>query len=319
MRQYTTDHIDGNPYVVYHITWSLPPDTLVTPFPFRAPDGGIHYPLQGEGYYWACEVETALLAFPECIQIIRGYGFNMATSLKPFTFVQELFEARKVYKAAGDHTQLVIKLGLNSLYGKTAQTVGFENSLPPFQSFIWAGLITASIRAELYKAAMTNPGAIIAFCTDGIFSTDPIPSLTIGENLGEWEYKAYDTLFIIKPGFYMAKSKKLECSTTRGFRRSTINFENLKQEWNDNGIAGKITVQDSHFNGMKQTKGNPLTWRKWVTAPRTLNFWPSRDYPDQVSISPCQFRMLPVSKKDGVSMPYKYKPLEDDTETEIID
>lgn len=320
MKQYTTlDYEPENPYVIYHIKWKLPPDTLIAPFPFRAPDGGIHYPLEGEGYYWSCEVETALKYYPCSIKIIMAYGFLMATDLKPFAFVRELFEARKVYKANNDHTQLVIKLGLNSLYGKTAQTVGFENTAPPFQSFIWAGLITATVRASLYNAVMEAPGDVIAFATDGIYSLGELPTLAIGENLGEWEHTKYDTMFIAKPGFYQLMKGNKETSTTRGFRRSTINFNHLKAVWNSHGISGKITVQDTHFLGMKQTKGNPAKWRRWIVTPRTLNLWPSRDYPQQTNISPCQFRMLPPASKPGVSLPYKYTPLDENIESEIID
>jgi hypothetical protein len=315
MIPYHIRELSDNPLTVYHIKWNLPAGIPFTPFPFRVVDGGIHYPLQGEGYYWHCEVVTALKYYPNCIEVIEGFGFYTSEE-RPFEFVQGLFEARKQFKKLHDHTELVIKLGLNSLYGKTAQTVSYKGCKPPYQSFIYAGLITANTRAKLFDAAMESPSSIIAFCTDGIYSTEKLDKLSIGKDLGQWEVDSYDEFFIVKPGFYIAKREGKESSTTRGFRRSTVDFVELRRQWQDNGLAGNLTVEDSHFLGMKATKGNPDTWRSWVVSPRTLSFWPSRDIPDQTSSEPCKFRMMPVQCCEGLSLPYKWRELIENIELE---
>jgi hypothetical protein len=67
----------------------------------------------------------------------------------------------------------VIKSGLNSLSGKTAQSVksgGKEDAPPSCVNPYYAAAITAGVRAQLLRAALKDPYAIVSFMTDAIVS-----------------------------------------------------------------------------------------------------------------------------------------------------
>jgi hypothetical protein len=86
----------------------------------------------------------------------------------------------------------VIKLVLNSIYGKMAQSIGTPGKLPLCSNPFYAGAITAGCRAELQLAALRNPHGIIFFATDAIVCLGPLKGLeTVEEKvLGKWEHAA---------------------------------------------------------------------------------------------------------------------------------
>src|SRR5690348_17906092 len=59
-----------------------------------------------------------------------------------------LFPYTTLFRSGKDGAGIVLKLGTNSTYGKTAQSVGSA----PFRSWIWAGNITSGTRAQLLRA-----------------------------------------------------------------------------------------------------------------------------------------------------------------------
>jgi hypothetical protein len=91
---------------------------------------------------------------------------------RPFAWVRELFDYRaELLKVdPNDVRAIVIKLMLNSIYGKLAQGVGSPSRPPRFASPWMAAAITAGTRRKLLKAALTAPDAIVSFATDGIVS-----------------------------------------------------------------------------------------------------------------------------------------------------
>src|SRR5215831_15511989 len=89
---------------------------------------------------------------------------------------------------AYDITEKNIKLCLNSLYGKTAQSIGGSEHEPPMTACPWyAGAITAGTRRAVLEAALHAPNDVVQFMTDGVHFTRPVPELVLGKNLGEWE------------------------------------------------------------------------------------------------------------------------------------
>ena len=82
-----------------------------------------------------------------------------------------------------------IKLTLNSLSGKAAQSIGGSETNPPRTACPWyAAATTAGTRRRVMEAALQNPHAIVQFSTDGVVSLAPL-NLDIGEGLGQWEAK----------------------------------------------------------------------------------------------------------------------------------
>lgn len=208
------------------------------PFPFRTKTGYIRYPLRGRGWYYTKEVIEAIRIWGDCITVKMGHVYTPDGSCphgKPFGFVGDLYSRRAELKAEGHAGEKVLKLGLNSLYGKLAQTVGTR----PYASPVWAGLITSETRAKLLTCLDSSqyPSAIM-FATDAVFSLrKPLP-LEIGTELGQWEEHRFDDIFIVQPGIYAVNYKKaladgraMEKVRTRGFGRQSFILTDALEAW----------------------------------------------------------------------------------------
>jgi hypothetical protein len=116
---------------------------------------------------------------------------------RPFAFVKEYYARRKAIKQEAKYNiaELVIKLTINSLYGKQAQRLGGMPGKPPrCANPYYAACITASTRRRLMEAALLDPFAIVMFATDGIVATRPLfglprayPKTDKRITLGDWE------------------------------------------------------------------------------------------------------------------------------------
>src|SRR5439155_17384890 len=85
---------------------------------------GIHYPTNGEGWYWDGEVAEAMKLHPKGIQIREGVQIVPQCDHKPFAFIDDTYAERQRLEAQGDYANKTLKLALNALYGKTAQSIG---------------------------------------------------------------------------------------------------------------------------------------------------------------------------------------------------
>src|SRR6202007_436578 len=123
--------------------------------------------------------------------ILEGYGNE-----SPFEWVPELYAARRELKERGDFGQMVLKLALNSLYGKMAQGVGYGNGNPKWQSYFWAGAITAWTRAQIMKLITMQTPLMIA--TDGVFFSQPL-DIPTSDEIGGWSGSYSEGFFLLKP------------------------------------------------------------------------------------------------------------------------
>ena len=146
------------------------------------------------------------------------------------------------HQMPSDGLSKIIKLMINSVYGKLAQSIGWkfdessrtgvDNSAsykpPPFQSYIWASWITGGARAKVMKAAMlgglnrdcpqcchdsTNRACnqhstVKSIATDGILTTADIPELYVHDyELGSWERATKPDAWLGMPGIYSFRDK----------------------------------------------------------------------------------------------------------------
>lgn len=186
------------------------------PLPCRLSNGSIVFPRAGSsGWIWLGEYLLARANW-------RGVGFDgQAWALytdcdcQPFAELLDLFRERVRIGKSGKG--IVIKLALNSVYGKLAQTIGF----PKFASRIWAGMITSGTRAQLLQllASHTERSSVLALATDGLFSTQKLslPAAPIApDTLGAWEQSDASDMTFVRPGIYWSNTGTVK---TRGISK----------------------------------------------------------------------------------------------------
>jgi DNA polymerase type B, organellar and viral len=266
-------------YSIWYVEWNCH-GVLWGPFPYRLSTGSITYPCCGKGYYHRIEIEAAIRLYPHGIfTIFDGVYYRTNCSHRPFSFIPEAAAYRLELKAKGDAAHKPLKLGLNSLYGKTAQTLGgTKNHKPPYQSFYWAGLTTAITRAKMLDAIRTCKGTILSIATDGLISNGPIP-VDIGPHLGQWERTTISSGLLVKPGVYkwIDELGKFHYGT-RGFTSDEANWNEIENQWRNHRFAGAWTFKAERFIGIRQALHRGANWRnwfgKWVIGPRELKFMP---------------------------------------------
>jgi hypothetical protein len=217
---------ESGPYLA-KISFSHP-DGFWCGLPFRQ-KGSLFWPFQGTGWYWSPEIEAAQRNFRADVVLHDLWIARCECNRRPFDWVSDLYEERR---RLGSKTRgYPLKLGLNSLYGKTAQRCGRG----PYHDAVAAGLITAITRAALIEALAQDPEAVVMLATDAVFSTRPL-SLDIGDALGQWEEKVWPDLFIAQPGVYWSPSELQTSVKSRGAPRSIIGeaahrFHEVFTEW----------------------------------------------------------------------------------------
>lgn len=269
----------AEPFGIWLVEWDIPPDRYVMPFPHRT-KGEIRYPSNGLGWYHAPEVRRAMEYYPEFVRVLDGWVYTPSTDYKPFSFIREVYAERARAKAEGLASEKALKLGLNSLYGKTAQGVGYKGKIPRFRSFAWAGMITSGTRARLFDMAMQNPRGCVSVATDGIvFSGDP--DLAISDALGGLEKGHYREFFIAQPGIYIGIDEDgNEFRKSRGFFLKEIDYPDLRRGWAEIGPTYSQTKPTKRFVGLGTClhSGSLEKWRTWPEGTRKLSLYSSRKY-----------------------------------------
>jgi hypothetical protein len=181
------------------IRWGFP-DLLIpggsAPFPVRRKDGSIYYPIQGEGVYWSHEVAPYV---NDVTLMGQAWSFLKQCDCVPFSWVHDLYTQRQVMEHEKKGSGIALKLMLNTLYGKLAQTRPTQGS---FFNMVYASLITSLTRRRVFE--LKRLGApIIMFATDAVFSLMPLEGLDMGEGLGQWEHaNTFHDMTIFQPGVY---------------------------------------------------------------------------------------------------------------------
>ncbi len=191
----------------------------------RTLDGEIRYSRTTHGWYWQHEVEAAerfdartrpyRKNTPDVFFIREeAWEYVSACEHKPFGFVADLYAVRQEMRLAGEPAHAVLKLALNSLYGKLCQQLGgTDERLPPFFQLEWAAMITSATRAKLIDAALSasHLSDIIFFATDGILSKSHL-AVSTSDNpdvpvLGGWDLKgSHGESIIVGAGIYWLRN-----------------------------------------------------------------------------------------------------------------
>lgn len=257
---------------IWRVRWSFDM-APVMPLPWRAHNGSIFFPMEGEGWYWEPEVRAAL-AFAHWhggkVKVLDGWLFKPATNARPFGFLQEEYDRRRRWKAEGNGAEKAAKLAINSVYGKLAQQVGHR---PRWHNLAYAGWITSKTRAALWLAASQAPGDIVMLATDAIYSITPL-SLPLGSQLGEWEQSEYIGATVVQSGVYWLGNNEIP-KGRRGFDLRSLSRSGIIQAWRKGEI--EYPARHTAFVGMGEAanRGAWDEWCTWQNRPRTLALTPT--------------------------------------------
>lgn len=174
------------------------------PLPHRMPDGNILFPqVSAGGWAWRDEVIAAMELHPGVVPLEAWSWQSHCDCPPPFKAeIERLYERRLAWGKGAQG--LVLKLALNSLYGKSAQRVGKGQ----FRCMVRAGLITSITRAKLLRAVKVakRPWDVLELATDSVMSLSPLGLEC--EGLGGWERKVWkDGVFLMRPGLRFALGK----------------------------------------------------------------------------------------------------------------
>jgi hypothetical protein len=260
-------------------------------FPFRGSDGLIYFPLQGSGVYWSIEIEAACRIGAR-VKFHEVWQADRCCDCKSYPWINQLYSLRT---RLGKTTEGVpLKLGMNSLYGKTAQRRGTA----PYQNYIHAGLIGAGGRVKLLQAVAGDPEAVVMLATDAVYSTRPL-KLDLSAELGAWRDTEYPDMFIVQPGLYWFPGMpETNGSTlkTRGIPASIVrqNADKFRDAWDcymqDNMKRRlivprpfldefNVTVPMQSFVGLRlaMEKENRSLAGQWHTIEKQISFdWRSK-------------------------------------------
>jgi len=296
------------------VRWTLPyvePIGAWAPFPVRTKEGSIIHPWSCPGgWVWGKEYLNGKKLCPHA-KAVETWFYHTVCDCRPFGTLPEYYLERiRVGKNTGRGK--VFKLGPNGVYGKLAQTVGHA---PPFQSFIWASVITSNTRAQALEAilAARDPWSILAVATDGILSRErlelprPVDTGTYGLEfpLGGWEQTTEGGRFLVRPGISFGEGK----TKARGYGVRNIDAQRdcIVQAWN-HGHEWCVIDDGDRFFGASESIGKSQhgytrseNYGEWKRSFAFMNFDPA---PKRVRI-PDNNRLGLIPHWPEESLPYE--------------
>lgn len=289
------------------------------PFPFRTKKDTVEFMGEGSivyahgGIRWVGQDEVAVARKhfgDDAIPVYKGFVLRRMCDHRPLADVEDLFNYRAELKVKGDGAEKAIKLIINAIYGKLAQSIGWKlnprigaesmsasvTKPPPFQCFPWAAWITSGTRAKVLDAALIAGDQLVSIATDGILTKVKIPEL--GEDhkkLGDWEKDLAPNVWLGMPGIYTYDKYDKDGNLkppefkTRGFSQKWFPPDYLREQW----AAGEWSVDPvPELNGkpfkprafipIKQgvrRKDPRKSVGEWAPATKELDFRPKRRIP----------------------------------------
>lgn len=256
-------------FSVCRCRWDVP--GRVGPFPVRQ-STAIWYPAAGEGWYHGSEVEQASLSFPEHVQVQECLSLEGDIyPPSPFEWVPEVYAERVRLLRAGDMSGQMLKLALNSCYGKLAQSRGRARSngkpeVPKWRQFWWAGEITAATRARILQLIRIAGQVPLAISTDGIVFEKPVDVRTVKGELGDWEESEYENFCLLGPGIYSYEMGGKRFTRSRGFFGKEVDWDRLAEDIL-RGCSYQYTSRRFIGLGASLARKDMSKWRTWEDDP----------------------------------------------------
>jgi hypothetical protein len=253
---------------VWYCSRKAAPSNRPQPLFCRSETGLISYPNEVRGWYWTPEAELV----PDDVE--KGFVFHPTTERRPFSFIEEMYDQRRLLKSEGNSSERALKLCMNSAYGKLCQCIGGEEGPPRWHQLEYAGYITSYVRALIYKAILLAPDSIIAVETDAVFSDTPL-DLPMTDNLGDWELSTFDEITYLQSGFYYGVKDGVVTCKYRGMDRAKdgphpdglpyeVVLDYLKSHTGTtSGRLSTLRCSTTRFVGLGLSLATSAVWRSW--------------------------------------------------------
>lgn len=305
-----SDYVPGVPGFYYVESHTEGP---WAPFPFRvnretskyfnaALPGSIAFAHGGRRWVTGYEVEVARKHFGnEAIPVLKGYAYRTPCGHRPFKRLRDLYLIRKIgdpscpecqadakhfcpkHPAPSEGLSKIIKLLINSVYGKCAQAIGGslnrwgEFEAPTYQCHIWAAWMTGGTRAKVLDAALRAPEDVVSVATDGILTrrelTETADFKVTEFDLGTWERADKKDCWLGMPGIYaFGRDNTIDKAfKRRGLDSRYFPASHLRQAWDN----GEWWVEPLLEPGEKMTAFMPLRLAvKRRNSLEVLGEWP---------------------------------------------
>lgn len=266
----------------------------VGPYDTIIDDGSIIYPAASGGG-WTYRDEYLVASAHWKVKALEAWVYDTECDHAPFQALGGYYIER--LRLGKEGAGIVLKLGINSCYGKLAQTVGKAQ----YRCALWAGAITSGCRAQLLELIAQKPEDILSVATDGLVSksplTLPLPDDTGTEAaakpfgkcaLGAWESKTVDGgVMLIRPGIAFALNDELGQTKARGVGKKTLDKHKkiVLERWDEYGPK-PVTFDHTIFRGGKSCitpKGEgynrSLQYGQWVPRQTVIKYNPEPKRP----------------------------------------
>jgi len=237
----------------------------------------ISYHWFSDGWYWTPEAEL-VIDDPNFI-ISEGWEWIPNNEERPFKWVRDMYRRRQIWKKQGNQAQYVLKIAMNSLYGKMAQRVGWDkkNWLPPkWHQLEWAGWVTSWTRARIYRICKAlGLDTIVSIETDGVYTTrDPSEiGIVASEEMGGWSVTEYRQALYVQSGLaWLEKTDGSWEIKFRGLDPDSLTWSLLRlastEGW-DSPLEG-TTTRFVGAGAALMSKEFNNKWRQWTVTPKLV-------------------------------------------------
>lgn len=289
------------------------------PFPFRTVDGSIVFPaVSGGGWVWRDEWVAAEKLFHN-LEFVEAWVLESDCDCPPpFAATRDFYleRLRLGKEAAGT----ILKLGMNSEYGKLAQSTGSA----PYQNWSWAGMVTSGTRAQFLDllGLHSDWSNMLIVATDGVYTREklvcPEPRDTGTESArqyGKWPLGAWDPpdgkliaegMFAARPGVYFPlnpSDEDLEAFRARGLSRTVLirEWRRIQAAWY-RGDPEVVIPSVTRFVGAKS--GTLLTRAGEYRRTESCGEWVERDIRLSFDPAPKRAPDMGILRLEGESLPY---------------
>jgi hypothetical protein len=247
---------------------------------YRYASGTVHFRHKNPGT-WMHLPEFRNLIMQHDLGMFESFDVHEAwiyidDGTRPFEWVKEIYAQRLVWKRDGNPAEKAAKLGINSLYGKLAQRVGGAAGKPKWHNLEMAGHITSTCRAMLFEASWRQYSDLVAYQTDGIYSTRPMGSLPNGAGtaLGQWECEEFSGMLHLQSGVYWLRDIQGNWlrPKTRGVPQQHMGFDTAYTSLVERTPLVVEQTQFIRFGLADMRRSGLALWRTWQINEKDFSF-----------------------------------------------